>query len=60
MAYIPNLSWSVADVDRVQSMAKAGYSASHIATILRRTENAVRILCDQNGIHVRHKSVGRP
>lgn len=54
-----NLTWTVADSDQIQSMARAGYSASHIAVVMKRTEEAVRSFCDQNGVFVRYRSAVR-
>lgn len=59
MAYVPNLTWTVADADRVMWFAARGYSASGIARAMGRAEAEVRTFCTDNRISLRGSSMVR-
>lgn len=53
MAYVPNLTWSVADGDRVTDLGRKRYTISEIAMLVGRSVEDVRKLVVENGIFVR-------
>lgn len=54
-----NLKWTMADVDFVVGLARAGRTAEEICSRLRfpATPDEIRNLCSESGIHVRRERI---
>lgn len=55
MVYIPNFTWTVADGDYLQRMARAGFTVDQIASAMRRKPIDVDRFCRENHVFVRTK-----